>query len=227
MPEPRLAETMRVLQGVRDRTREVAVAFSGGKDSLVVMEMATRMFDRVVPFFLYLVPGLECVEQELGIAKTRWGLEVLHLPHYGLGDIIRNGMYCPNTIRQDDLQTFSFADACSLACHKAGVPVALTGMKRADSTRRAMILKQNKSEEWAHPLIGWNRYDVIGYLKQAGIPYDADSSVLHGMTTAALLRMYDKWPRDFAKMAEVFPYLPAVVWRRTFYGVEPAKRNKA
>ena len=72
-----LAEnTLAELQGRRLQSDACLVAFSGGKDSLVVMDMSLRSFSRVEAFFMYLVPGLESVELELEAEITIVALQI-------------------------------------------------------------------------------------------------------------------------------------------------------
>lgn len=74
-------------------TDAVLVGFSGGKDSAVTLDLCHRYFRRVVPFFLYLVPGLSFQEAQLRWYEERYGLEILRLPHPLLSQWLRFGMF--------------------------------------------------------------------------------------------------------------------------------------
>ena len=39
--------------------KSVLVGFSCGKDSIVTLDLCFRFFDKVQPFFMYYVPGME------------------------------------------------------------------------------------------------------------------------------------------------------------------------
>ena len=55
----RVHETLRLLAAAREQSDVAAVAYSGGKDSLVVADLCMRAFEgRCSFFYMYLVPGL-------------------------------------------------------------------------------------------------------------------------------------------------------------------------
>lgn len=70
-------ETSRILQEQARKHPAVLVSFSGGKDSLAVLDLCCRAFNHVVAFYMYLVPGLRHIEERLEWAKAKYGIEIL------------------------------------------------------------------------------------------------------------------------------------------------------
>ena len=66
-----LGSTLAVLTEAVERSEAVLVAYSGGKDSLVVLDLCKRSFRRVETFFMDLLPGLASVEAALAWASER------------------------------------------------------------------------------------------------------------------------------------------------------------
>ena len=63
-------------------TDAVLVGFSGGKDSIVTLDLCFKYFKKVVPFFLYIVPGLSFQERQLQWYENRYQTEIIRLPHF-------------------------------------------------------------------------------------------------------------------------------------------------
>lgn len=199
------------------------VAYSGGKDSLAVMDLCCKTFKRVVGFYMFLVPGLACIEQQLDYARKRWGVQINHYPHWLLFRCLKHGVYCDESYTKDDMPEFSLHDIYSLAKSEAGIPVLATGAKSADSLWRRRFFNATKGwDGMLYPIKDWNKFDVIAYLKANDIPIpDSSSGNATGvdLSTPSLLLLHDKHPEDFKKLLHWFPFAEAVVWRRTFYGV--------
>ena len=225
-----LSETLALLRKAREEDRQDAalVFFSGGKDSLACLDLATRTFPRVVAVHMYLVPGLECVEAVLDEARARWGVEVRQYPHWILPKFIRGAVYCDNWYERDELAQWTLGDVYNLARGESRIMLVVSGAKRADSLWRRRNLKatENKGSyrDVLYPVIGWSKADVLAYLKARDIPVPERSAKGNAtgidLSTPSLLWLHDNHPRDFAKLCEVFPYAEAVVWRRRFYGAE-------
>ena len=65
-------------------TDSVIVGFSGGKDSIVTLDLCFRYFKTVKPYFMYLVPGLDFQEKMLKRYEER--LNSIFIDLYGLNN---------------------------------------------------------------------------------------------------------------------------------------------
>lgn len=63
-------ETLAALKKYREQHDSVVVSYSGGKDSLCVMELCTRTFPKVEAFIMELVPGLSQSNKACEFAKA-------------------------------------------------------------------------------------------------------------------------------------------------------------
>ncbi len=166
--------TLEALQEYSRRSPGVIVGYSGGKDSLVTMDLCVRSFSRVEAFFMYLVPGLDCVEHMLAQAEARWGIKIRQYPHWLLRRLMYEGVYCPNSYKLDDLPEWKLQDIYRLAVAETGIPVIATGAKKSDSLWRRRQLG-TWCKDLLYPVKEWSKLDVLAYLRLRGIPEPASS----------------------------------------------------
>jgi phosphoadenosine phosphosulfate reductase len=210
----------------------VLVAFSGGKDSLVVLDLCRRHFRHVTAFHLDLVPGLAWVRERVDDYLAGLGISVAHYLDPVVLHALRDGLFCDARPEYADLPRFSSADAYRMAAADAGVPIEYLadGKKESDYRQRAFHLRGGRLPGW-HPLAKWTKADVLGYLRWAGI-LPPESHVEAGgidLTRSSLLWLHDRHPADFRRVQEWFPYVEAVVKRRDWfpesYPVRPVRRR--
>jgi phosphoadenosine phosphosulfate reductase len=233
-----------MLQEARARTPSCLVFYSGGKDSLAMMDILVRVFDRVDGVFMYFVPGLECIEEKLEYARQRWGVTIHQYPHWCLSRILLAGVYRLVGMRQvfggvfneylpdgssgklrvnsEGIPELSLNDIYEMVKLDTGIGLIATGAKRADSLwRRKMLGNWGNRPDIIYPLKNWNKPDVYAYLMARQIPIPdgtQGSSTGIDLTQKSLLWLHDEHPRDFDKICEIFPLAEAVVWHRKFYG---------
>ena len=234
MPPTKLDFTLDVLKKTRERSDSILVAFSGGKDSCTVVDLCMRVFDRVEGFYMYLVPGMQVVEDLLKVGRERWNLKIHMYPHWLIKRYIEEGMYCFNHHRYDDLPEWTLHDVFAAASQDTGIPIVATGAKDSDSaTRRRILSLQKWSPEKGnvvYPIQTWKKHDVLGYLKAHDIPLPStrnrQSTYGAELSTVELLYLHDNYPEDWPKMLRYFPLAAAVVRRRDWYGVTQDRWGK-
>jgi phosphoadenosine phosphosulfate reductase len=214
-------------QIMRDASRSsdgCIVFFSGGKDSLVVMDMASRIFKKVVPVFMYFVPGLKVIERQLEYARQRWNTEIIQVPHWTLFRCLKAGYYSLPRASNDNIPDVKLKDIYDMVMTQTGLSYIATGAKAADSVwRKQNLHSTDKYTFLLTPIKNWNKFDVLYYLNAHKIPIPESESKNGrmsgvGLTYNSILWLHDKHPEDFELMEQVFPFIGAVVARRKFYG---------
>jgi phosphoadenosine phosphosulfate reductase len=217
-----------VLQEARSLSNKALVAFSGGKDSRVIMDMACRTFDHVEGFYMFFAPGIQFIQEQLDFATERWGVRIHLVPHWSAINALKYGVYCDAPASRDSWPDVKILDMYGAMMRETGIPVLLTGAKKADSGWRRRDMRRNARREAVTgkrevfcPLADWTKFDVLAYLRANSIPLpDAFGVKASGvdLVTHEMLWMHDHYPDDFKRLCRVFPYAEAVVWRRNFYG---------
>lgn len=202
-------------------TASAALAFSGGKDSLVVADLVVRATGKVpTSFHMELVPGLELTDILLDTGRRLWGLEPVRVPHWLVSHYLRTGTYCPG---DPSLPALTLADIHALVARETKCTGVLTGAKKSDGMWRRTWLSTTGRFGMVHPIVDWTRHDVLAYVKMRGIPMPPPlgpkgmSGSGIDLDVSFLLWCHREHPRDFERIAEVFPYVEAVVWRERFY----------
>lgn len=74
-------------------TDEVIVAFSGGKESIVTLDLCFRYFKKVKPFFMYICPDLSFQERTLEWYEKKYQTEIIRLPHMDVCEFFHYGSF--------------------------------------------------------------------------------------------------------------------------------------
>lgn len=219
-----LDEAKRMLREVHSRTDRVIVALSGGKDSLVTLDLCVREFGaNVSAFYMYLVKDMRCVETTVRWCEKHYGITVHRLPHWMLGLAYKNATYMPHRTGASEWRDMRLGDVEQLARKKSGAEWIAYGHRMADSIERVGMLKRisgfDEKGSRAYPLWAWNEAAVVAYLRAKKIPAPPKLTILKRSMTGVsfnidmLLAIRDKFPDDYAKILEVFPLADAKIAR--------------
>lgn len=203
----------------------VIVALSGGKDSLVTLDLCVRELGpgRVKAFHMYLVKDLECVEKPLRWCERRYGIEVLKVPHWTLANAYKYAVYMPHRSRTDGWRDTRMTDIEQAVRSRLGSWWIAYGHRMADSIERVGMLSRNGGFDGVgrrvYPLRSWNEAAVMAYLRARRIPPPPRLTILKRSMTGVsfqedvLIAIRENYPDDFDKIVEKFPYLPAKLAR--------------
>jgi len=216
-----LRETLEAVSKMVQANENLAVAYSGGKDSRVVLDMFAKRVERerLAVFFMYFVPGLKFIEDEMAWAEHRWNVKIRQYPHWAITTAMRNGIYChPSEYNVPPLTVYNLYSFVLLDTNSRMV---VTGAKKSDSAWRRQTIKNKKFTRVFYPLVEWNKFDVLSYLKTNGIPIprsEKASATGVDLSSSSLLWMYHEHRDDFYRLCEYFSFAEAIVYREKFYG---------
>lgn len=204
-------------------TKRILVGISGGKDSVVTLDLCRQFFPHVTGFFMYLVKDLEFQEVALRHYERRYGIEIKRIPHFMLSEWLRYG-----TLRQPDFdvpivstkETYDYArsltDIWWIAC----------GERISDSiVRRAMIKHSGTIDEQrgrVFPIAYWRKSDVLYYVKKQRLRLSAENTALgfsfRSLMPKDLQAIKRKFPNDYEKIRSWFPLVEASRLQDEYYG---------
>lgn len=210
------------------------LGFSRGKDALAAWIAMRPHFDDIVPYHLYLVPGLSFVEESLDYYERKFGRRIISLPHPTLYRWLTNFQFqSPSNARviaAAGLPKFGYADIYKLVRQIEGLPdgtLAATGVRAADSPDRRVSLMSHGPISWNaeqyYPIWDWNKERLMGEIEKSGIGLPADYDLFgrsfDGLDLRFVYPLKQKRPDDYRRILEWFPLVEMEVWRYERYGV--------
>lgn len=212
------------------------LSFSCGKDSWAAWLSARDDFD-FQPYYLYLVPGLEFVEEYLGYAEQILGKRVVRLPHPSFYRLLNHAIFQAPERRRiiwaANLDNWSYEDMRDAVIEDHQLPDncwVASGVRAADSPmRRAALLKNggiNANRRQFYPCWDWNKARLMEELQRANIKLPVDYKIFgrsfDGIDLRFLIKIREHFPRDYQRILDWFPLADMEIARYDF-----AQRQKA
>ncbi|MDP2369325.1 phosphoadenosine phosphosulfate reductase [Rhodoferax sp.] len=198
---------------------QALLSFSCGKDSWAAWLSARDYFD-FQPYYLYLVPGLEFVEEYLVYAERVLGKRIVRLPHPSFYRMLNHAIFqAPERLRiilAADLGEPDYEDMRDAVIEDCNLPDncwVASGVRAADSPmRRAALMKNggvNANRRQFYPCWDWNKAKLLVELEKANIKLPIDYKVFgrsfDGLDLRFLIKIREHFPRDYATICEWFP----------------------
>ena len=199
-------------------TREVLVGFSCGKDSIVTLDLCFRHFERVQPFFMSYVPGMEFQEAVIRKYERKYGVNCIRIPHFETSNFFRYGTY-----REEDLNVpiISVTDEYNYLRQKTAIYWIACGERIADSiVRRAMLKKSGSIDEKRgrfFPLIYWTKENVMNYMRVKNLVLPREYEKIHhsfrSLSDEDVSMVKEFFPDDYRKLLKLYPLAEAAAFR--------------
>lgn len=197
-------------------TDSVIVAFSGGKDSIVTLDLCFKYFKNVVPFFMYLVPDLEFQEDMLRRYEKKYNTEIIRLPHFEVSEFLKYGSF---TMPDFNVDVVKITDTYEYLRQKTGIFWISAGERCADSIVRNAMIKKSGSIDYKrgrfYPLAYWKKQEVLEYIKYKKLYLSPEQKKLgfsfRSLAGCELAVIKEHYPNDFEKILKVYPLAGASV----------------
>ena len=199
-------------------TDEVLVAFSGGKDSIVALDLCCKYFKRVVPFFCYTVPHLSFQENQMNWYEKRYNIKIHRIPDPVVSRMLHYGIYCNYDFT---VPITSHADNYNYMRAITGIKWIVTGERISDSIVRGAMIKHSSTIDETrgcfYPVAEWKKKQILEYIKKAKLKLGEDSKKLgyslYGISGEEIKTLHDVFPEDYAREEQFYPLI-GVKWKR-------------
>ncbi len=220
--------TYDIIKKASKLTDSVIIGFSGGKDSVVCLDLCIKHFKNVEAYFLYIVKDLGFQERYLGYIEKRYKISFHRLPHWVLSIYLSGSTYRPHTQTSEKCKAIKINDIEDEMRQRTGFEWVITGQKCCDSIDRNAMIKRcggiDEKTNRIYPLAFWNNAGVFNYLKINRIPLPPDYNLFKASKNASfgglagqdLKAVKEKYPEDYKKILDVFPFAEAAVKKYEF-----------
>lgn len=216
------------IKEVAKRQKKSLLAFSCGKDAVATWLAIREYFDEIVPYYLYLVPDLEFVNESIDYYERFFGTKIVQLPHPSLYRMLNNFVYQPPErcliIEQANLPEFEYVDIQMAMCDMYDLDsktLVADGVRAADSPMRRVAINThgsiNENLLKYHPIWDWKKADLVECFKKHNVKLAIDYKIFgrsfDGIDLRFLLPIREHFPKDYQKILEWFPLADLEIFR--------------
>lgn len=197
------------------------LGFSTGKDSIGALIQAKRYFHDIRLFYLYLVPGLEFVEDSLQYYEQALSTKIIRLPHPSLYRWLNRAVFqAPQNrfvVADMALPEFDHQDIQAVICEDYSLPLdttyAASGVRQYDSLNRWSAIQKygplNPQKKTFYPVFDWKIERLHTEIEQSGLQLPVDYRLFgrsfDGLDYRFLKPIRDYYPGDYKRILEYFP----------------------
>lgn len=216
-----MSVTSDCLNFLKSQTSEVILFYSGGKDSLCLIDLLTKHGFKVHCCFMYFIKDMEHINKYLNWARAKYKVEILELPHFALSQYLNDNYYRFHS--NVEVPNMKQGDVEDMAKQHFKCDWIISGAKAYDSMVRNFMMKSyllnsiSESTKHAYPLSAWKKGDVLAYLKMNRIPmpinYNQKNTRSSGLDLKGDVLYWIKqhYPNDLKKILEVFPLAEVLI----------------
>lgn len=216
-----------VIQKLKAQNDPIILCFSCGKDSLATWIALEEAGIDFTPVYLWYVPHLKFIEDELLYFESTLGKKIHTYPHPSfyrwINSLVAQAPERIRVIEAAKLPEPSYEQLWELVRDDLNLPNAwlADGVRASDSiVRRASFVKHGVIKEHSHkvsPIADWLKGEVYSAIERRGIKlpidYDIWGRSFDGLDYRFIAPMRDKLPEDFSLLKEWFPLIEADIVR--------------
>jgi len=216
------------IETVRGKTDKTMLAFSTGKDAIGAWLGIRDYFEDVIPYYLYLIPDLEFVNDSLDYYEKFFGKKIVRLPHPSLHRWLNAMTFQPPerrvVIEQAALPFHTYNDIRRAVIEDQQLhedTLVADGVRAADSPMRLISIKRHGPISYSqgryHPIWDWKKADLVEAFKKSKVKLPVDYKFFgrsfDGLDLRFLLPMKKHLPNDYKKVLEWFPLADLETYR--------------
>lgn len=219
-------ETISLIRRIRQQTDTAVLFYSaGGKDGIALLDMLSQIFNKVICYYMWLVPGLDHVKPYLKWATTKHSnVEVRQIKHYQRDYFDRYGFFQDGD-GDPSITPRTVGDVEEAVRQETGIKWVFSGMKGVDGYMKRMRLLTFRKRNGAfftdkgmvYPLATWTNKEVLRYIEMRNLikPFvynPKDISQGFGIDLRSLLVLRQRFPQDYQRTIHEFPFCEKLIF---------------
>ncbi len=215
-------QTIEIIRRVRQETDTAVLYYSaGGKDGIALLDMLAHEFNKVICYYMYIIPNLDHIRPYIHWAYVHYkNVEVRTIKHYQSDYFEKYGLFCePN----ENIKTRSVGDVEQYVRDQTGIKYGFSGMKGVDGYMKRMRLKKFAKTGYitdkgmVYPIALWTNKEVLRYIERKNLikPFVYEQNKCSqgfSPTLPVLLMMKRKYPNDYIKTLAEFPFAEKLIF---------------
>ena len=207
---------------------KVMLAFSCGKDSIACWIQLKRLGIQVVPYYCYIVPGLEFIEEQIRYYEDFFQTPIIRAPSEAFYRQMVNMTFQPPhhaiVIMDSSLRKWKDGEFHEAMLTANGMPDGLigSGVRACDSARRRLNFIRtgpiNRRRRTFYPVWDWtiDKIRVELYKSKVRVPKDywIFGRSFDGLDYRFLEPVSRYYPADYQRILEYFPLAEVELYRR-------------
>lgn len=213
---------------IQQETDTILLSFSCGKDSVALwLELKDKF--TIIPFYMYLIPDLEFVEQGVRMYEDYFGQHIIRVPHPSLYRMLNAFVYQTpervSIIQAARLPEFTYDNLSEWIGTQNGLdaPWTATGIRAADSPNRRSSINQHGAINWGrryfYPIWDMRIAELETLLIKHNCPLPVDYRLFgrsfDGIDHRFLYSIRENFPDDYDRILHWFPLAELELLRYT------------
>jgi 3'-phosphoadenosine 5'-phosphosulfate sulfotransferase (PAPS reductase)/FAD synthetase len=213
---------------IRESQNKTILAFSRGKDAIAAWISIRDHFDDVIPYYLYLVPGLEFEEQSIDYFERFFCRKIIKLPNPAVHRMLNNLVFQPPehclVVEQAKLPIFGYEEIRKAVVNISGCDqdtYVADGVRAADSPMRRIAITKHgtisHNLKKYHPVWDLKKDDLVSLFRRHNIKLPIDYKIwgrsFDGLDLRFLLPLKKYLPGDYKKVLEYFQLADLEIFR--------------
>lgn len=208
---------LQIIDNIREKTNEIILFHSAtGKDSIMLLDILSKKFEKVHCVFMYIVKGLFYENKYIQYAEKKYSNVIFYqTPHYCLNSFVKNGYL--GIKKESKIQKNTVSKIDDKFRLILGVNYSVYGFKKTDGITRRFMLNDtdngiNAKTNKCYPLMNLKNKDVLRYINENNLiqPFNygtlKPSSGCDISTPEFLYYLKNKYPDDLKKIINIFPH---------------------